>query len=597
MSSFFIKNGYKRKVLNIDDYNYEVYVKRKVKTPVDYPRLALVVYQPTDVAREIVRLCIETYKKFTDSPHELWIIEDYSPEKYLDWLDEIENINLAFNRTPTKLERGSYSNAISLEIAARLIEPDSKYLMSLHCDTVVCRYGWLKYLMSKFDENTGTVGFRLTKFRTPKGALHVCGYIMDFQLFKKYNLDFFAEYPQLDISDKVSYYLREYGYKIFATPNTFDNSETIEKIPKTLEVSSLNVTRAFDDDWNIIFMHLGRGIPKAQGKYFRKEVKESVGKCGPDEWIEYVKKRILSYPYFVGLDEQSKKIFLETDISIKDAYLRKFFNSIFNRLPKSSNVLYVGYPNRHFNFDSYKELKITNILPDSFNLKMLSEFKMLGKDFDTQTIPSQTINFLKNLSNQNIRSGNSNNSYIYDDKDNDKNNVNGLSSFNCVVFNDVFYYLNFLEDLIKKFTKEKIIKKGSIFVIIYPYIFYDDYNIDKLNNNNSLIIDSLKNIENYYKSIVELFWKLGYSEVSCEIIGSFQSLLNSVQLKNFYEQIISKNFPKKEGIYKISNKEIIALKKKILSNEEKINNKAIVSSKDYKINSELNLGRIIFAVK
>ena len=218
LKKWFKKNNYIKKVLFIDKQNYEVFLKEKVKKPIESPRIALVIYQPNELAKKIAELCIRSIKKFTVSDYELWLIEDYSPEKNIKWLNSIDDVNIAYIRTPSRLERGSYSNAISLEAAARLISPNSNYLMSLHSDTVFCRYGWLDYLMSKFDSKTGAVGFHLSKTRTPKGVLHVCGYIMNFQLFKKYNLNFFARYPELDISDKVSYELREKGYKIFATP-------------------------------------------------------------------------------------------------------------------------------------------------------------------------------------------------------------------------------------------------------------------------------------------------------------------------------------------------------------------------------------------
>ncbi len=45
----------------------------------------------------------------------------------------------------------------------------------------------------KFDDKTKAVGFRLTKARVPEGVLHVCGYMIDFQFFKKQKFAYSAQ--------------------------------------------------------------------------------------------------------------------------------------------------------------------------------------------------------------------------------------------------------------------------------------------------------------------------------------------------------------------------------------------------------------------
>ncbi len=99
-----------------------------------------------------------------------------------------------------QLTWASYANAVALEIAARLINPESKYLMSMHMDTMPCRAGWLSYLMSRINGAVKAAGVRMDKTHTREGVLHVLGYIVDFQLFRKLGLDYLPDLPGLDVA-------------------------------------------------------------------------------------------------------------------------------------------------------------------------------------------------------------------------------------------------------------------------------------------------------------------------------------------------------------------------------------------------------------
>ena len=190
------ENSYIKKEINIDNHRYDVFFKEKVQAEVETTRIIVVSYQPNKEASELLRLCIESIKKFTDTDYELWIVDNNSPEEFIKWLEHIDNINIIYIRTEPRGE-ASYANGLALEVAVWLINPRTKYLVSFHEDVVVCRYGWLDYILSKIDERTKASGFRLTKARVPEGVLHVCGYIIDFQVFKELKLSFLPELPTL----------------------------------------------------------------------------------------------------------------------------------------------------------------------------------------------------------------------------------------------------------------------------------------------------------------------------------------------------------------------------------------------------------------
>jgi hypothetical protein len=288
--------------LVIDGRDYDVQVTRNVSLPPDAPRLAVVSRQNNETAMNLVRVCIDAVRHFTPEPHELWVVDNNSPSANIQWLLEQTGVNIALNRTEplpeaarnrdiikgepdSQLTWDSYANAIGLEIVAKLIDPQSSYLMSMHMDTMPCRGGWLSYLKSKIKGKVRAAGVRMDKTRTPEGVLHVLGYLVDFQLFKKLKLDYLPDLPQLDVGDRVTVRLREEGYEVFACHNTLWEPALAEKIPASSPLKDFRVDRAFDDDGNVIFLHLGRGVRKSIGVHVQGTL--------ADDWVRIAYEHLL----------------------------------------------------------------------------------------------------------------------------------------------------------------------------------------------------------------------------------------------------------------------------------------------------------------
>lgn len=385
MINWLNKNNYLKSEISIDDFEYEIYLKVKTTVPKNFPRLVVVSYQPNKDASELLRLCIESIQKFTDTGYELWIVDNNSPEENIKWLDSVKDINIVYIRTDPREDNGSYANALALEVATRLIDPETKYFMSFHEDTVVCRYGWLKYLVSKIDDKTKAAGFRLTKTRVAEGVLHVCGYIVDFQLFKKLGLDYLPELPYLDTGDKVICEIRKRGYKIFNTPNTFDDNDMVESIPRTLGIKDLNATRSFNDKDEIIYMHLGRGVSKAKKIYGNQK------KCSFKEWSEYIRSRLFSEPVLQIVGEKKIKDKYLSDFSMERLYFSSFLEENLDLLSDKSHILSYGEEIevlKKYDFNSYKYLVESNFNGILFDciifpevIKYLSRVEVLLKQF------------------------------------------------------------------------------------------------------------------------------------------------------------------------------------------------------------------------
>lgn len=293
--------------LCIDGRTYKVQVFRRVIQPVQVTRLVVISYQPNERAQQVLRVCIQTIRRYTPEPHELWVIDNTSPMENTDWLLRWPNINVVLNRTEplppqarnmlgrlmgslkgerNQLGWGSYANAIGLEIAVRLIDPGSHHLMTLHMDTMPCRTGWLSFLRSKLRNNIAAAGMRMDKARTPEGVLHILGCLVDFQLLEQLGLDFMPQLPQYDVGDRMTVTLREAGYDVWACPNTLWEPQLAERIPASSPLRHLRVDRSFDDEGNAIFLHLGRGLKKSSADHRTGITVE--------EWVEFANDYLLA---------------------------------------------------------------------------------------------------------------------------------------------------------------------------------------------------------------------------------------------------------------------------------------------------------------
>jgi len=289
-----------RERIPLDGWRYTLDVYRGASKPADSVRLLIPAFQPNSTASAILRACLDSIRRYTDpDAYELWVIDSNSPDNRADWLLDYPGINVALNRTEPRPpeERslwkrasfwrgqtrwGSYANAVGLELATRLLAPETKQVMTLHMDVMACHQNWLPYLISKLDVCTHAVGVCFEKCRFPEGVLHILGCLFDYQKVKSLGIDFFPELPRLDVGDKITLGLREAGSGFIACKNTYENPEYVELIPSRSAFHTLNVVRVFDDDWNVIFMHLGRGIPKADMRYGGKT-------ASAEEWISFSK--------------------------------------------------------------------------------------------------------------------------------------------------------------------------------------------------------------------------------------------------------------------------------------------------------------------
>jgi ubiquinone/menaquinone biosynthesis C-methylase UbiE len=320
-----------RKIL-IEGNQYNVYIKREKKKNNASTKLIVVSYLPNKLTRKILEMCLKSIQLYTPEEHELWVVDNNSPQTSVNWLYNFSGVNVIFNRS-RHIQMASYDNGIGLELASRIINNNTQYIMTLHQDTMVCKNGWLSTMLSKMDDSIKAVGVRLDKGRVPDGILHILGCLIDFQILKNLRLSFLPRLPDYDTGDFAVSCIRKAGFDIFAFPNTLHDTSLIQLIPDNSPLKGFHVDRSFDEYNEIFFLHLGRGVLKSEKKG------DFEGKTLPQKWIKFGEKYILSKLSGANLTEPC---FQNLSYSVRRYYVDEFYSRAISYFPKGGKILDIG---------------------------------------------------------------------------------------------------------------------------------------------------------------------------------------------------------------------------------------------------------------
>jgi hypothetical protein len=288
--------------IRINNKSYRVRALRRHKTK----GKAVSIVQASHNGRELTQVSLESIRRFTRVPYELWVVDNFSDPDTVNFLLSQQDVNLILNYTPIggwslKYGRylpipvlpgrdawrhitggGSICNGIALELAAKFIETD--YVFVMHNDALVYRDSWLEYVLSKVNTKVRGVGMIADADKHRIGAMHQSGFLFDFNLYKPLNMDMSAYIGKnIEPGDDVTLKLRQADYDIFICKNTFNDSGLIERIPGEDPLRYMNCDRIFDDQWNIIYLHLGRGTMKSEDKYHSKS------RLTARQWVDFAK--------------------------------------------------------------------------------------------------------------------------------------------------------------------------------------------------------------------------------------------------------------------------------------------------------------------
>jgi hypothetical protein len=134
-------------------------------------------------------------------------------------------------------------------------------------------------LSSKVEDGYKMVG--TSRDNTRIKACHISGILVDTEIARSVNM--FPVYQDnlmtLDVGDGITKYCRDNNIKHVCLDNTFnlfDESRLADD-----KYKGFRVNRSVNEDGEVLFMHLGRGIPKTQGTY-KKE-----GRVYLEDWVTF----------------------------------------------------------------------------------------------------------------------------------------------------------------------------------------------------------------------------------------------------------------------------------------------------------------------
>tara|TARA_R110001583_G_scaffold60881_1_gene180498 strand:+ start:44 stop:883 length:840 start_codon:yes stop_codon:yes gene_type:complete len=236
---------------------------------------------------------INSFKKYSDIPIEIFVVDNFSDDETVKKLKEIDDINLILNkgdfRSILNGHKDSVLNGVGVDIASRFIE--SKYMFVCHNDVMAYKKGWLNYLVSKLDDKTRGAAFCKDNGRIL--AMHVSGYLLDLDLYKKLGPNWYPAWENgsmyLDVGDHYTQALRDANYDYFICPNTHNNPELLSGLNDVLiEKHDIFADKALSDSGEILYLHLGRGILKSAGRYSKP------GRTNYDTWVKFGLEKLSS---------------------------------------------------------------------------------------------------------------------------------------------------------------------------------------------------------------------------------------------------------------------------------------------------------------
>lgn len=259
--------------------------------------IALIVatYQPNEKASKLLRVCIDSFLKINRNNLSLWVVDVGSPShKNLVRPDDYSEVNFILSdhiprswsgipfrkKIISKLllkkkpRNGSFANGWTLNLAHKIFQEinyNPEYLMTLQSDIIFTKKTIIEELLAMFDKETAAVGVReQLNYGKKVKILHSLGCLWKYKVLKSIGCDFMPNMPEWDVGEKLISKAFKFGYKTKSLECTFSNTDAFKKINDE-EVRNLeNIDRCLNENGEILFMHLGRGITNTKKGFSRK---------------------------------------------------------------------------------------------------------------------------------------------------------------------------------------------------------------------------------------------------------------------------------------------------------------------------------------
>jgi len=207
---------------DVGDFTVEAFLKD------DINKDAISIAMVTHLSPEMTRNSVASFKKFSEHPIEIYLVDNFSPPDVVEELKKIEGINLILNRGQFKSILNGYPdsvlNGVGIDIASRFIK--TRYMFTCHNDVLAYKKGWLTYLKSKLSDSVAGAAFGEDNSRIK--ALHISGCLIDLELYEENRRNWYPNWNSKkemlwDVGDHYTKFLRDQDFSYYVCGNSHND--------------------------------------------------------------------------------------------------------------------------------------------------------------------------------------------------------------------------------------------------------------------------------------------------------------------------------------------------------------------------------------
>ncbi len=475
--------------------------------PSHAPRIVVLSHRCDGKQGDLLKVCLDSITKYTDEHHELWVVGNGTPGGTLEWLFEYPALNVILTRGESG-EKWTLEEGMNLEIASRVIDHESDFLVAITREALVCRKGWLSYLMSKLSEKIRAVEIVSGGPGMPAGAAYSVCAVYDFQAIKKNNLTFHEHLWTKDEKTTRKAIPAGAGYEILCLSDSIRMPEISGNIPRDSPYKLIPAGRVVDDSKEVILLH------RRKADFDTTTGRTEDYSFTHDDWMKLAESLVLAESYNPARSsfESVSPLFGRIDYSLRRYFVDEFFFRYVNQLPRSISLLDIGGKRERkrgqFDVGKYVDnVKYANI--------------------DSQTDPD----FLCDVSNI----------------------PSGSGTFDAVICSEVLEHV--IEPGAVLAEAYRLLKPGGIIMVCVPFLFKvhpDPHDFGRYT-------------DQYFTRALE---KIGYHEICIEKQGLFLSVVADI-LRDFAYELWKKGKPKSNAGRRILERLISFGKRKAIELEIK----------------------------
>ena len=269
-------------------------------------------YQSNANAARLLSIALKTVEKFAYRDVDVWVADVGSPRSsFMLTEQDFPNVNFLFSDiTPRSWvnyplykrivrqslgqpapRNGSHANAWTLDFGIKSfcdMGYKPKYIMTLQMDVMFTHPDTIAHLVDYIESGDRCFASGVLKqrsFARTHEVLHSLGCMWLGEVTRQSDFSLFPEFPLFDVGEAQVASQVDRGGTIRGLRNTQSDEALIKDLPSDL--ASFNVDRAVNENNELMFLHLGRGIPKAQDSY-KKQNKVDV-----NMWERWYKENLV----------------------------------------------------------------------------------------------------------------------------------------------------------------------------------------------------------------------------------------------------------------------------------------------------------------